>query len=164
MLKVQKVTESLYIIGILIITPTADCTNTPFNCNVIGWNPCFSLGKNMHDNYRPQRSWGKVIFSQASVTMSTGGHAWLLGGVHGCGRARVVAGGGMHGCRGCTWLPGGAWLAGSVHGCGHTWMWGGMRGCRGGVCRARQDTVNERAVCILLECILVLNKIMLILY
>ena len=124
MLKAQKVTESLYIIGILIISPTADCTNTPFkNCNVIGWNPCFSLGKNMHDNYRPQRSWGKVIFSQASVILSTGGmrgclgvcmvvggHVWLLGGgMHGCQGVYVVAGG----CVACrdvgwhVWLQGG---------------------------------------------------------
>ena len=26
--------------------------------------------------YRPQRSWGKVIFSQASVILSTGGSTW----------------------------------------------------------------------------------------
>ena len=33
------------------------------------------------------------------------GHAWLLGG--------------MRGCRGHAWLPGGhAWLLGGVHGCG----------------------------------------------
>ena len=32
-------------------------------------------------NYRPQRSWGKVIFSQASVIVSTGiGGAWSRGG------------------------------------------------------------------------------------
>ena len=141
MLKVQKVTESLYIIGILIITPTADCTNTPFkNCNVIGWNPCFSLGKNMHDNYRPQRSWGKAIFSQASVILSTGGHAWLLGGVHGCGRACVVAGGGMHGCWGVYVVAGGCV---AYREC--AWLWG-MRGCRvacvvagGGVCVGHDD-------------------------
>ena len=46
------------------------------------------------DFYRPQRSWGKVIFSQASVILSIGGMcAWgacvargghvCLGGVHG---------------------------------------------------------------------------------
>ena len=28
------------------------------------------------DCYRPQRSWGKVIFSQASVILSTGGSTW----------------------------------------------------------------------------------------
>ena len=62
--------------------------------------------------YRPQRSWGKVIFSEACVhILSTGGgHAWLLpGGVRGCSGgvcmvargAFVVApgGGGMHGIR-----------------------------------------------------------------
>ena len=41
--------------------------------------------------YRPQRSWGKVIFAQASVILLTGGdmrgcsqggHAWLLPGGH----------------------------------------------------------------------------------
>ena len=90
-----------------------------------------------------------------------GGHAWLLprgacmvaqGGVHGClgGHAwLLVAPGGMRGCS-----------QGGVHGCSQ----GGMRGCsrgacvvftRGGVHRIRRDTVNERAVHILLECILV---------
>ena len=37
---------------------------------------------------------------------------------------------------------------------GHVWLPGGVRGC-GGVCRIRRD--NERAVRILLECILVEN-------
>ena len=37
---------------------------------------------------------------------------------------------------------------------GRAWLLGGVRGCRG-----ERDTVNERAVRILLECILVeLNK------
>ena len=70
--------------------------------------------------YRPQRSWGKVIFSQASVILLTGGRAWLLLG-------------------GCVWLlPGGhAWLLG-----GHAWLLpggacvvapgGGMHGCSWG--------------------------------
>ena len=43
---------------------------------------------------------------------------------------------------GRVWLWAGAW-------------WGGMRVCCGGVHRIRPDTVNERAVRILLECILV---------
>ena len=30
--------------------------------------------------YRPQRSWGKVIFSQASVILSTAGGSWSRGG------------------------------------------------------------------------------------
>ena len=42
--------------------------------------------------YRPQRSWGKVISSQASVILSTGGGVHG-GGMHGGG----VHGGGMHG-------------------------------------------------------------------
>ena len=33
------------------------------------------------DKYRPQRSWRKVIFSQASVILSTGRGRCLLGGL-----------------------------------------------------------------------------------
>ena len=86
-------------------------------------------------------------------------------GVHGCRTvhgwgACVVAGvcmdaGGMHGCRGCAWLWG-------VCGCGgHAWLQGGICGCRGvcvvvgGMSGIWRDTVNERALGILLECILV---------
>ena len=74
----------------------------------------------------------------------TGGHAWLPGGVHGCW--------GEH-----AWLPvGHVWLLWHLHGCrgacvvvgGHAWL-------QGGVHRIRRDMVNERAVRILLECILV---------
>ena len=91
--------------------------------------------------------------------VSRGTHVWLLGG---------------H-----VWLPGRhAWLPGGMCGCwGHAWLQGGMHGCWGGgmcgcwgacivgdgVCmvvggrhRIRQDTVNEWAVRILLECILLL--------
>ena len=88
-----------------------------------------------------------------SVHRGKGGCAWLLGGVRGCSR------GGVHGCSwgscmvalgGCAWL-----LLGGMHGCSH----GGMCGCSWGghawdTMRYR-DTGNERAVCILLECILV---------
>ena len=65
--------------------------------------------------------------------MCGGGHAWQ-GGV--CGRGMCMAGG--H-----------AW-------CGHVWK-GGVCG-RGHVWQILRDTVNERAVHILLECILVLVK------
>ena len=53
--------------------------------------------------YRPQRSWGKVIFSQASVILLTGGMS-ALGGVPGGdppGTATAVGGThptGMHSC------------------------------------------------------------------
>ena len=76
--------------------------------------------------------------------MVAGGHAWL------CGVCIIV--GGVHGCRGCM-------VAG-----GHVWLWGGrhawLRGAcvvagDGGVHGIRRDMVNERAVRILLECILV---------
>ena len=60
--------------------------------------------------------------------------AWLRGGIRGCKRACMAAGG-MCGCRGACMVAGG---------CGG-----------GGVCGIRQDTVNEWAVSMLLECILV---------
>ena len=63
--------------------------------------------------YRPQRSWGKVIFSQAFVILSTGGG----GVVCGCRGACVVARGCMV-ARGGAWLPGGMCGCGGVHGCG----------------------------------------------
>ena len=108
--------------------------------------------------------WGKVIFLHLFVILFIGeacvvarghawlwGHAWLLGGgvvARGC----VWLWGGMHGCGGhvlwgmCAWLWGDVLVVGGVHGWGHAWLWGGVR-------RIRRDTVNERAVRILLECI-----------
>ena len=67
-----------------------------------------------------------------------------------------VQGRGMSGCQGGVrgWgvcmVAGGAWLQGGMRG----WQGGGW--LLGGVRRIRRYTVNERAVCILLECILVL--------
>ena len=89
------------------------------------------------------------------VCMVAGGHAWLWGGVVAGGRACMVGGcawlwGSMCGCWGAcmvagghTWFQRGACMVvGGVHGCGgHAWFWG--------------DKVNERAVRILMECILV---------
>ena len=70
----------------------------------------------------------------------------------------VALGGGMHGCSGgaCVVFSGGC--AGSRGACvvfswGHAWFF------LGGVRRLRRDTVNERAVRILLECILVMNLV-----
>ena len=68
------------------------------------------------------------------------------------GGACIVDLGGMHGCSGgaCVVAPGGACVVapgGHVHGCsggGHAW-----------VMTRYGDTINERAVRILLECILV---------
>ena len=117
--------------------------------------------------YRPQRSWGKVIFSQASVILSTGGGACVV-----AGGACVVSRGACMIARRHVWLLGGVWLPGGV--CmvagGHVWLLGGMRCCRGwGACMVARgcawlwggvhgiwrDTFNEWAVRILLECILV---------
>ena len=69
--------------------------------------------------------------------------AW--GGMRGCS-------GGVHGCSGHVWL-----LGGGMHGCSR----GGVRGCSGGCAwdmTRYGDTVHERSVCILLECILVFLK------
>ena len=89
------------------------------------------------------------------------GHMWLQGGMCGCPGACVVARG-MHGCQGVCMVVGG------MHGGGENvvarggmvvgrcaWLPGGHV-CGGeGMRRIRRDTVNERAVCILLECSLV---------
>ena len=71
---------------------------------------------------------------------------------HSVHRGACVVAGGMHSCwgdGGHAWL-GGVWLWG-----GCAWLWGGVCGCRG-VHRIRRDTVTERVVRILLECILVI--------
>ena len=105
--------------------------------------------------------------------VAPGGHAWLLwGGTHGCSQgegACVVA----LGVGACMVAPGGACMVapgGGVHGCsgGMCGCSGGMCGCSGGMCgfswrghawdmTRYGDTINERAVRILLECILVSN-------
>ena len=106
--------------------------------------------------------------------MVAGGHVWLQeGGVHDCWGACVVAGG-MCGCwgacvvagevcvvaRGCVWLLGAAWLLGGMRGGGMCMVGGHAWSPGGGVRRLRRDTVNGRAVRILLECILVFTIIL----
>ena len=77
------------------------------------------------------------------------GCVWLWGGMCGCWGGVVV--GVCVVARGACMVVGDAWLLGGVHGC-----WGACVVAEvGGVRRIRQDTVNERAVRILLECILV---------
>ena len=98
--------------------------------------------------------------SRGVCVVAPGGHAWLLWGVawlllracvvapragmHGCsgGGAFMVAPGGMCGC------------SGGVHGCswGGAWLLGGERACD---TTRYGDTITERVVRILLECILV---------
>ena len=95
----------------------------------------------MHNIYRPQTKFAKVMFLQVSVCPQEGG-------MRGCSGGRG----------GCVWLlRGHAWL-----------LWGGMHGCSwGGICgeeghawqrgggRYEIQPVIAWAVCILLECILV---------
>ena len=103
-----------------------------------------------------------------------GGYAWLQG-------VCVVAGGACMVARGCAWLRGACMVAEGMHGCQracmvagghawllgegvcmvagwHAWLLGAVHGCKGSMHKARRDTVNERAVRILLECILVCLK------
>ena len=116
-----------------------------------------------------------------------GGCVWLLGGMRGCWGVCMVAGcvcgcwGACMVARGCAWLRGACMVAEGMHGCRracmvvgghawllgegvcmvagwHAWLLGAVHGCKGGMRRARRDTVNERAVRILLECILVCLK------
>ena len=106
------------------------------------------------------------------------GVCMVAGGVCMVARGRVWLPGGVHGCQGCAWLPGG------MHGCQRACMAKGVHGKGGGMCsegghvwqrgayvaKGRHawwrwghawdttrygDTINERAVRILLECILV---------
>ena len=110
---------------------------------------CFGLKYKLKYIYRPQRSWDKVIFPQASVILSGAGVCvvagvctWLPeGGMRGCRRACVVAGvcvvaqGGMHGCGGAcvvAWVA--CMVAQGVHLCGGCMAAGDMCGCREGIC------------------------------
>ena len=93
--------------------------------------------------YRPQQSWGKVIFSEACVNNSVHrGHAWFYsGGV--CGFIRGSMRGFIQGGHACFYLGG---MHAFIQG-GHAWFFQFFR--------IQGDTVNEQAVCILVECILV---------
>ena len=118
------------------------------------------------------------MFLQVSVCPQGGG-ACVAGGVHGGGMVQGVCAwwgvcmaggacmvgvcvlqGGMHG-RGHVWLGG---VHGGVHSGGHVWqgeacMARGHAWQGGHVWQILRDTVNERSVCILPECILVLVKL-----
>ena len=73
----------------------------PTNARIKTANMLLWFSRNKYINYRPQRSWGKVIFSQASVILLTGG--CLLWGVW----SRVGAcSGRVSGPRGCLLLGG----------------------------------------------------------
>ena len=99
-------------------------------------------------------------------------------GMHG-GRGACVVPGGMHGAGGHVWCEEACMVPGDMRGGGACMVAGGMHGGRGvcgvvggvhggrrGVCGGggmcggiRRDTVNERAVPILLECILVMSML-----
>ena len=70
------------------------------------WNEAARYRAILSTYYRLQRSWVKVIFSQASVILSTGWRAWqgacVVGGVHGRGVCVVGSRGGMCGRGACV--------------------------------------------------------------
>ena len=103
--------------------------------------------------YHPQRSWGKVIFSQVSVILLTGGGASSQGA--GVLPAREVLPPG-----GC-FLPGGAFSRGvlPLRGCFLPGGWGcflpGGASSGGAWWRPHPRTATAVVVCNLLECVLV---------
>ena len=102
--------------------------------------------------------WGASMVAGRGCAWLLVGGMWLLAGGcmvvggmhdkggHGCWQGACMAKGGLHGK--------GAWQMG-----GCVWQKGDMCGKRGHVwdTTTYRDTINERVVCILLECILVLN-------
>ena len=103
------------------------------------------------NDYRPQNEvWGKVIFLYQFVILFTGGgHAWLLPGGH----AWLLWGACMVLFGGCVWFYLGG-MHGFIWGACMVFIQGGMHGFFS-FFRIQWDTVNERALRILLECILV---------
>ena len=98
------------------------------------------------------------MFSQVCVKNSVHrGDVYGGGRVHcrrGHGRREgVCMAGGMCGNGAC--MVGGVHGMGGVHGRGHVWHKGSCMACT--LWQILQDTVNEQAVRILLECILVFN-------
>ena len=87
--------------------------------------------------------WGAcvVLFSRGACVVLFGGHAWFYS-VGGCAWFYSVGG--------CAWFYSAGGMHGFIQG-GHAWFFQFFR--------IQWDTVNERAVRILLECILVFNII-----
>ena len=110
------------------------------------WAVCILLECNLVTTRK--RSLRRLCFYTCLLFCPQGGHAWLLPGKAG----------------GCAWLLGGVCVVALG---GHVWLlWGACVVALGGhawlppggcVHWIRRDTVNERAIRILLECILVLN-------
>ena len=71
------------------------------------WAYSICVAEHFDTRYRPKRSWGKVIFSEACVKNSVhgGGGACMAGGMRGRGMhggGACMVGGGMHGRRACV--------------------------------------------------------------
>ena len=118
-----------------VFTPVCDSVNRGVACMVAPRGGMHSCSQGGH----VWLLWGGMCgCSGGACVVALGGHAWLLwgGGMHGCsGGACMVSLGGMRGFSG-----------------GHAWL---LQGGHAWDMTRYTDTVNERAVRILLECILV---------
>ena len=132
--------------GVCVVAPRGACMVAPGGVRGCSWGDMHGCSQGgMHGCSQGEHVW----LLWGACVVAPGGHAWLLWG------ACVVAPGGH------AWLlPGGhAWLLLGGHAWlllgGHAWLlWGGH------VWFFRWDTVNERAVRILLECILVFKALL----
>ena len=125
------------------------------SADIYSWCPRISF-------YRPQTKFAKVMFLQVSVCPQGGGCAWQGMCVAGCvcGRGVCVVGGACMAGGACVvgTCMAGVCLPRGVHGRGCAWWGGGhaWHACSPADTTRYGDVVNERAVRILLECILVL--------
>ena len=146
-----------------ILAKCTDCSTIHSN---FFWFQHFTYRGFIHC-YRPQCSCGKVMFSQVSVILSTGGCVWwggacMVRGMSGRGACMVgvcMAEGDMHGRGRHAWQGGHVWQ-GDVHGRGAC-MWGcawqGACVAGGHAWQERQPQPRPQTVHILLECFLVLE-------
>ena len=88
----QEVTISIFYLNFIVLYVLAHLTFLGSATRITAFDSSMF-------HYRPQRSWGKVIFSEACVKNSVHGGVYVAGGV-----------GGMHG-RGRVWQGGHAWHA-----------------------------------------------------
>ena len=147
-------------------------------CMVVGGQcmvVCKLLG-GMHGCWGDMYGFQAVVYGcQGACMVARRVHAWLQGGMHGCQGDMCGCWGCMHGCWGdmhscqgaCMVAGEHVWLPGGMCSCwGFAWLLGGMHSCQGacvvaggGVHGIQRDMVNEPAVRILLECILVRQTI-----
>ena len=127
--------------------------------NVLHWQRNLENKTVIDVYYRPQRSSGKVIFSQACVILFTGGGVWSRGGVSNfSGGSPIFLGWGVWSRRGVSNFSrgGGGWgLSGGLQIFFSLQFSPPQKILLGCTTPPPTETVNARVVRILLECILV---------